>query len=271
MANQEMSDVVVSCSEGVQTLRLNRVAKKNALTGEMYETLTRALKEGDGDPTVKVHLFTGTDGVFCAGNDINDFLKNSQGDNAVANPVIGFVSTLPKVKKPMIAAIDGIAIGIGTTMLFHCDLVYATPSAVFATPFLDLGLVPEAGSSVLMPSRMGYARAVEMLLLGEKFDAERMSQAGVVNKIVPADQLEEVALQAAQRLAAKPPNALQQARALMRGEHQSLGSCMQAEFAAFSAALTSPEAREAFEAFLQKRKPDFSKVAGANGIVTQPE
>jgi enoyl-CoA hydratase/carnithine racemase len=169
---------------------------------------------------------------------------------------------LPQVVKPMIAAVDGLAIGIGTTMLLHCDLVYASPSAVLRTPFLDLGILPEAGSSLLLPRRIGHVRAFEMLALGAPFAAERAREIGLVNQVVPADAVEKTALDAARTLAAKPPEALALARRLMRGDPAEVLARIDAEVAEFKRRLASPEAREAFQAFLEKRTPDFRKLRG---------
>jgi enoyl-CoA hydratase/carnithine racemase len=159
----------------------------------------------------------------------------------------------------MIAAVDGLAIGVGTTMLLHCDLVYATPAASLRTPFLDLGLIQEAASTITAPARMGYPRAFEMICLGEPFSAERALQAGIINAIVPADQLEAIALKSAKRLAAKPRQALMTARQLLRQNFPDLGAMIDAEAAAYQVLMVSPEAREAFTAFLEKRPPDFAK------------
>jgi len=167
---------------------------------------------------------------------------------------------LPKVTKPMIAAVDGFAIGVGTTMLFHCDLVYASPAASLRTPFLDLGLVPEAASSLTSVLRMGHARAFELLCLGEAFGAERAREAGIVNAVVPATELEATALQSAKRLAAKPRAALMAARRLMRGDPAPIMAKLEEEAEVFRACMQSAEAQEAFAAFLEKRPPDFAKL-----------
>jgi enoyl-CoA hydratase/carnithine racemase len=159
----------------------------------------------------------------------------------------------------MIAAVDGLAVGIGTTLLLHCDLVYATPTASLRTPFLDLGLIQEAGSSITAPARMGYPRAFEMICLGEPFGAERALQAGLVNAVVPADQLEATAMKAAKRLAAKPRQALMTSRRLLRQSHEAISAAMEQEAEAYRTLMVSPEAREAFTAFLEKRLPDFAK------------
>lgn len=251
-------EIVVTREHGVQSLRLSRPEKKNALTRAMYEALCDAIESGDADPSIAVHVITGTNGMFTAGNDISDFLAAGIGGSNQNSEVLRFIRLLPVIQKPIIAAVDGIAIGIGTTLLFHCDLVYATPSATFATPFLDLGLVPEAGSSLLMPRIMGYQRAFEMLVLGDPLSADRALAAGFVNAIVPADALESTAQKAAARLARKPPEALALARRMVRGDVGDISQRIDEEAAAFLARLSSPEAREAFQAFLEKRPPSFA-------------
>lgn len=253
-----MDDILISITDGVQVIRIARPAKKNALTGAMYAAMTEALLRGDADPAVAAHAILGSDGVFTAGNDIADFLATARGEGGLSRNTERFIRTLPLVAKPIIAGVDGPAVGVGTTLLLHCDLVYATPGASFATPFLDLGLVPEAGSSLLMPQRMGYARAFEMLVLGEAFTAERAREAGLVNAVVGPDLLEPTVMKAGRRLAAKPPEALVQARRLMRGEPAAILQRTDDEVQAFRERLSSAEAEEAFQAFLEKRKPDFS-------------
>jgi enoyl-CoA hydratase/carnithine racemase len=243
----------------VQILRIARPEKKNALTGAMYGALADAIEAGDADDTIAAHILTGSGGVFTAGNDIGDFLATARGTGGLDKKVLRFIRLLPVVKKPLIAAVDGNAIGIGTTLLFHCDLVYAAPDATFATPFLDLGVVPEAASSLLMPARMGYTRAFAMLALGDPLSADDALAAGFVNAIVPASDLEATALAAAKRLSAKPPEALAVARRLMRGDPEIILARMDEEVAAFRERLRSPEAVEAFTAFFEKRPPNFRK------------
>jgi enoyl-CoA hydratase/carnithine racemase len=255
-----MSDeVLIQRMDDVQVIRLNRPQKKNALTRAMYDTVTAALKAAEADDGIAVHVVTGTDGVFCAGNDIQDF-ANRATDLGKPSGASGLIQTLPTLEKPLIAAVDGLAVGVGVTMLFHCDLVYASPRASFRTPFLDLGLVMEAGSSLLAPQIMGHQRAFELLCLGEPFDAEAAQRAGFVNRIVPADSLEVEALKVAGRLAGKPRAALVAAKRLMKtGAKDRALEQMGREAAIFSELLRSAEAREAFSAFLEKRKPDFAK------------
>lgn len=253
------ADVEIRVDQGVQTIRLNRAAKKNALTSAMYAAISDAIETGDASADVAAHVMLGTGGVFSSGNDINDFLATAQGGE-LPQDVLRFIRLLPVIQKPVIAAVDGLAVGIGTTLLFHCDLVFATPSCVFATPFLDLGLVPEAASSLLMPQRMGYARAFELLVLGAPFSSQRMYEAGLLNAIIPSADLESKALEAAKSLAGKPPEALAAARRLMRGDPADVVARTNQEALTFAKQLRSPEAREAFQAFLEKRPADFAKL-----------
>lgn len=256
-----MTELEISVHDRTQVIRFNRPDKKNALKSDMYTAMTEALKRGDASADVTSHLFIGSGGVFTSGNDIAEFLARATGASSLSTPVIGFITQLPRVTKPMIAAVDGLAVGIGTTLLLHCDLVYATPQASLRTPFIDLGLVPEAGSSLLAPLRMGYARAFELLVLGEPFNAERAREAGIVNAIVPAGELEATAMKAAKRLAAKAPEALALSRKLMRGDPSAVVARVEEEARIFGTRLSSPEAKEAFTAFMEKRPPNFRKPA----------
>lgn len=259
------TDIDVTVADEIQIIRFTRPEKKNAFTGEMYDAMSAALDRGESDDKIVAHVFIGSGGIFNAGNDINDFIRRSKagggtsGGDGIPTPSLSFIRRLPKVTKPMIAAVDGAAIGIGTTMLFHCDLVYASPTASLRTPFLDLGLVPEAASSLTAVQRMGNARAFELLCLGEPFNAERAKEAGIVNAVVPDDQLEATALKAARRLAAKPRGALLAARRLMRGDPSALSAQIEAESEVFKQCMSSAEAQEAFAAFFEKRPPDFAK------------
>lgn len=253
------TEIEVERGNGVQTVRINRPDKKNALTGAMYDAMTAALLEADRDGDVLVHLITGAGGVFSAGNDIGDFAKRAVDLNR-SGGAASLIGTLPMLEKPIVAAVDGLAIGVGVTMLFHCDLVYASPTASFRTPFLDLGLVMEAGSSLLAPKIMGHQRAFELLCLGEPYSAERAMQAGFVNRIVPAAELQAEAMKAARRLAAKPPGAMKAARQLMKGTPHDIITRQKREGQVFADLLASPEAMEAFAAFLEKRPADFAKL-----------
>ncbi|UCH47654.1 MAG: crotonase/enoyl-CoA hydratase family protein [Betaproteobacteria bacterium] len=262
-------EVIVEVHDGIQVIRINRPDKKNALKRDMYDRMAAALIAGDASDDVAAHVFLGVNGVFTAGNDISDFANqggaprgnnhrdDKQRDDKHGAP--GFIRLLPMVSKPMIAAVDGLAVGIGTTMLFHCDLVFASAGASLRTPFVDLGLVPEAGSSMLAPMRMGQQRAFELLCLGEPFDGQRAYEAGLVNRVVASEELEATAMKAAARLAMKPPGALAASRRLMRGDPAALLAQIENETEIFAERLASDEAKEAFSAFLEKRKPDFSQ------------
>lgn len=254
------TEIQVSRDGAVQVVRINRPEKKNALTRAMYDVMTAALKEADASDDVAVHMIAGAGGVFSAGNDIGDFAKRATDLNR-AGGASSLIGTLPLLKKPIVAAVDGLAIGVGVTMLFHCDIVYASPAASFRTPFLDLGLVMEAASSLTAPRVMGHQRAFELLCLGEPYSAEDAFRAGFVNRIVPAASLEAEAMKVAQRLAAKPPAALAEARRLLKGATpEEATSRIKEEGAVFADLLGSAEAKEAFAAFLEKRKPDFAKL-----------
>ncbi len=251
-----IDEVDVRAGEGMNVIRLMRPAKKNALSTAMYHAISEGLEAGERDGGVRVHVLFGSDGVFSAGNDIADFLGQGGSAGKGIDEGLRFLRLLPMLKKPIVAGVDGLAVGVGTTILFHCDLVYASARSVFSTPFVDLGLVPEAGSSLLAPQRLGYARAFELLVLGEPFSAERMLAAGLVNAIVHDDVVERIALEAARRLAAKPAEAVASSRSLLRGDLVSLGERIEAEVRLFKERLSSAEAQAAFTAFLQKFAAD---------------
>ena len=250
--------IETSVRDGVQSLTFNRPEKKNAITSAMYRALAEALVSGDADPKVCVHLFLGNEAGFTAGNDLGDFLAAAQGGEFDAN-ALAFLKALTGARKPLIAAVDGPAIGIGTTMLLHCDLVFASPKASFRTLFIDLGLVPEAASSLLVPARIGYQRAFELLCLGAPMDAERALGAGLINAVVPSGELEARAREAAEALVQKPQAALLAARDLMRSDHGAVEARIDEEIELFKTCLRSAEAREAFAAFMEKRAPDFAR------------
>ena len=241
---------------GVIVATLNRPEKKNALTGAMYRALREALVTASADEGVGAVLVTGEGGAFCAGNDIGDFLaeNKAQSEGARSGPGGEFIRTLARFDKPLVAAVEGPAVGVGTTMCLHCDLVYAAPSARFAMPFVNLGLVPEAGSSMLVPRRFGLGVASELLLLGETIDAARAREIGLVAEVVAPEAVKAHALAKAKALAAKPRAALLATRRLMRGDAQALYAHMEEELVAFAHALKSPEARAAFEAFAGRAK-----------------
>jgi enoyl-CoA hydratase/carnithine racemase len=252
-------EVEIKVDNGVQIIRLLRADKKNALTGPMYDAISAALDSAEKGDAIAAHVFIGSGGVFTAGNDINDFMIRSRDGSQDVAPSQMFIQRLPKVTRPMIAAVDGLAVGIGVTLLLHCDLVYATPAANFRTPFVDLGLIQEAGSSLLGPARLGYARAFELFVLGEAWTAARAAEAGLVNAVVPAAELEAKALAAARRLAAKPRAALLAARRMLKGDPALTAKTIADEVAVYKDLMRSPEAKEAFTAFLEKRPPDFAK------------
>jgi enoyl-CoA hydratase/carnithine racemase len=243
------SDIEVVREGAVLSAAFTRPEKKNAITGAMYEALIEAFGTATRDPDIGALVLSGKGGVFTAGNDIADFLAvalNQSGDL----PAWRFVTAVAEFEKPLIAAVDGLAIGVGTTLCLHCDLVYATREARFQTPFVNLGLVPEAGSSLLATQRFGRAKASELLLLAESFGAEEALKLGLVNEVLPQRELISHAMSKAAALAAKPRAALLATRRLMRGDPEALKAQMAAEMHAFSAALKSPEAHAAFQAFM---------------------
>lgn len=247
------NEVEVHAADGLNVIRFNRPEKKNALSVAMYRALSEALEAGERDGSISVHVVLGSNGVFTAGNDIGDFLASSDGSDFPVDDILRFVRLLPMLKKPIVAGVDGLAVGIGTTMLFHCDLVYASERSQFSTPFVDLGLVPEAGASLLVPQRFGYAKAFELLVLGEPFSAARMFEAGLVNSVLVPELVEDMALASGRRLAAKPATALALSRSLIRGDMVQLGERIEAELRVFKERLKSEEARAAFSGFLEKR------------------
>lgn len=249
-----MTDTITAHREGaVLVLTMNRADKKNALTGEMYSALTAGLAEANADPAIGATLILGQPGIFCAGNDIKDFIGFAMGGGLGA-PILDFLRALVNNRKPLVAGVDGGAVGIGTTMILHCDYALASEQAVFATPFVDLALVPEAGSSLLAPNLMGNRLAFELLVMGERFSAERAASVGLVNRVVPSASLAQEALAVAARIAAKPREAVAISRRLLRGDTAPLLARIEEEAEAFKERLRSAEARAAFEAFLSKPK-----------------
>jgi enoyl-CoA hydratase/carnithine racemase len=244
-------EILIENSDGVLTITMNRASKKNALTTGMYTAMADALEAAQKDDTRAV-VITGSEGVFCAGNDIGDFIKSASGDASAMKATLRFLAVLSRFEKPLIGAVDGLAIGVGTTMLMHCDLVVATGRSVFQTPFVDLGLVPEAGSSWLAPRLMGHANAFAMLGLGQKFTADEAHHAGLINKVVLDEKVEAAEL--AEALAAKPPEALKISRDLVRGDRSELYARMDEEAKLFGERLKSGEAQAAFMAFMSKGK-----------------
>ncbi len=247
-----MSDkIIASREEGVLRLLFNRPEKKNALDREMYGALIVALEEAGKDDGLRAVVIAGAGADFTAGNDLADFrdFKHS----LETFPALAFVRLLASLEKPLVAAVTGDAIGIGATLLFHCDLAYASADARIKMPFIDLALPPEGGASLLAPRRFGMAKASQYLLLGESFDGEEALRLGLVNALAPAERVIDLAMDAARRLAAKPPAALAASRRLMRGDPKEILARIDAEAALFAKALASPEARERFAAFFAAR------------------
>jgi enoyl-CoA hydratase/carnithine racemase len=243
---------------GVATIEIARPEKKNALTLAMYEAMADALRGACTDAAVRAVLITGQPGIFTSGNDLEDFMKRPpQGEDS---PVFRFMRALMDCDKPVVAAVTGAAIGIGTTMLLHCDFVYVSDEARLATPFVGLGLVPEFASSLLMPALMGHRRAAEKLLLGDPFTGEAAVECGLANAVLPAAEVANHARRVAERFNTLPPGAVRDAKRLMRQRgREAILSAIADEGEIFTTRLRSPEAMEAFQAFFQKRKPDFSK------------
>jgi enoyl-CoA hydratase/carnithine racemase len=248
--------VKIDTRESIASIELARVEKKNALTADMYAAMTDALAAAESDRGARAILIHGTRDCFTAGNDLKDFLAGPAG----ASEALRFISALSKVEKPLVAAVGGPAVGIGTTLLLHCDLVYAAPGARFQLPFVPLGLVPEGASSLLLPRIAGYQRAAELLLLGQAFTADKALAAGIVTEIVPEEALLARARAAAAAIAALPPASVRLTKQLMKQPIAAAVAAQMAEEARlFAERLQSGEAKEAMRAFLEKRKPDFSR------------
>lgn len=261
MTDTTQQDILVHTEAGVRTITLNRVEKKNSITQAMYAAMAAALTSAVDNADVRVVVLQGDATVFSAGNDIGDFLARQTGNDGLPqqSPVFQFLHALADFPKPLIAAVAGPAVGIGTTMLLHCDLVYAGDNAAFSMPFVNLGLCPEAASSLLLPRLMGYQRAAEALLLGEPFMAEAALEVGLVNRVVPPTEVNGVAQAQAAKLAAKPLSALVETKRLMKGgQRDEVKAKMAEEGQSFGSMLTQPAALEAFTAFMEKRKPNFS-------------
>jgi enoyl-CoA hydratase/carnithine racemase len=241
---------------GVATIEIARPEKKNAITGEMYHQMAAALDAAKADGAVRAVLITGQPGIFTSGNDIDDFMKRPAGEP----PAYVFMRALMGFDKPVIAAVTGAAIGIGTTLLLHCDFVYVSDEARLAMPFVSLGLVPEFASSLIVPQLMGNVRAAEKLLLGDPFTGADAVECGIANAVLPANEVVNHARRVAERFNGLPPGAVRDSKRLMRSARAKLATeTIAAEGEVFGARLRSPEAQEAFSAFFQKRKPDFSK------------
>jgi enoyl-CoA hydratase/carnithine racemase len=253
-----MSDILTHIDAGVMTITFNRLDKKNSITSSMYAAMADAVAQAATDAAVKVVVFQGHESIFSAGNDIGDFLN--QPPSTQESPVFRFLRGIATFEKPLLAAVAGPAVGIGTTMLFHCDLVYAGDNAAFSMPFVNLGLCPEAASSLLAPRMFGYHRAAEGLLMGEAFFAEAAQEVGLVNRVVPPTEVNGYAQAQARKLAGKPLSSLIETKCLMKGDTQAVLQKMDEEGKSFGRMLREPAAKEAFGAFMEKRKPDFSKL-----------
>ena len=254
-----MSDIVTERAGSILRVQLNRPAKKNAMTSAMYDTIADLLNAAAKDDDIRVVLWHGAGDSFCAGNDLEDFLKNPMGPDD--SPQSHLIEALINFDRPIVAAVHGFAIGGGTTMLTHCDFVYAGESAKFQMPFINLALVPEFGTSFSIPARIGYLRAAELIELGQPFDARRAAELGLVTSVVPDQTLLAMAMETAQKLAEKPASALQACKRLMREPVRSqLEKAARLELEEFSVRLRSADAKEAFKAFLEKRPPDFTRI-----------
>jgi enoyl-CoA hydratase/carnithine racemase len=257
-----MDEIITERSASMLRVELNRPAKKNAMTSSMYVTLADVFNDAAKDERVRVVLWHGAGDSFCAGNDIEDFLKNPPGPGNF--PQARLMEALVDFDKPLIAAVQGAAIGGGTTMLTHCDLVYAGESAKFQMPFVNLALVPEFGSSFSIPARIGHIRAAELILLGLSFDARKAADLGLVTQVVCDQNLLATASETARKLAAKPAGALQASKKLMKQSFsEQIKAAMKAENEEYSARVRSEDAKEAFAAFLQKRPPNFNRTTKA--------
>ena len=244
--------IVVTDQDGVRVIRMNRPEKKNALTQPMYAAMTAALGGADSSAAIRCVVLAGGAGVFCAGSDIGDFQKRAEG--GIASVTIDFLYALARSQKPLVAAVGGLAVGIGTTMLLHCDYVVAAAGATLSTPFVKLGLIPEAASSLLVPQRLGQPRAFELLVMGHALPAEAAKAAGLVNAVVDAAAVDDTALKAAREIASLPAGAVAVARKLMRGHLDDVVSRIDTEAAQFQELLRSDEARAAFAAFFARKK-----------------
>ena len=248
--------------DGVATIEIARPEKKNAITAAMYAAMAEALAAADAEGSVRAVLITGQPGIFTSGNDIEDFMSRPPGggSDAMDSPVFRFMQALAFCSKPVVAAVTGGAVGIGTTLLLHCDLVYVSDEARLAMPFVSLGLVPEFASSLIVPRLAGNAKAAEKMLLGDPIRPEEAVEMGIANAVLPAGEVLNHARRMAERFNALPPGAVRDAKKLLRErDRAAILEAIRTEGGVFGARLRSPEAMEAFQAFFQKRKPDFSK------------
>lgn len=243
--------VTITRRGGALYLRLNRANKKNALTQDMYQALLDGLNEAEADESIHAVVFSAEGDTFCAGNDLGDFLRH--GELSPQAPVFQLLKRLPEISVPLVASVQGAAIGIGTTLLLHCDLIYAADDAVFALPFVDLALVPEAGSSLLLPQIVGHPRAAELLLLAEPFGAVQAKDMGIINDVVPATELQSKTEAVVQKLASKPPQALRHSKRLLKTPVESTSVRIERELEMFMKALASEEAQRVIAAKSQRK------------------
>ena len=254
--------IATRIDQGILTIGFDRIDKKNAITAAMYQTMADALTAAETDNAVRVIVIEGKPEIFTAGNDLEDFMKRppTQGSDGAQPPVFQFLHAISHATKPVVASVSGAAVGIGTTLLLHCDLVYASDTAKLSLPFSQLGLCPEAASSLLLPRMVGYPRAAETLLLGEAFSAQEAVASGLVTTVLPLADLSDYVRQQAAKLAALPASSLRETKRLMKGDDvAAVEKKMAEEGDVFRRMLVAPEAKEAFTAFFEKRKPDFSK------------
>jgi enoyl-CoA hydratase/carnithine racemase len=249
-----MTDLIVSDDGPIRTLRLNRPAKKNALTREMYDVMAAALEGSATNGAIRCLLIAGGPGSFCAGNDIGDFMQAADGAGALSPPSLRFLYSLARCEKPLVAAVAGVAIGVGTTMLLHCDYVVAAADARFSTPFAALGLTPEAASSLIAPRLMGHANAFSLLVMGRPLDAGQAKALGIVSTVVSAADVEAEAMKAAREISDLPPASVLASRRLLRGSAEDIIARIDAEAEEFKLRLKSPEARTAFTGFLTRKR-----------------
>jgi enoyl-CoA hydratase/carnithine racemase len=255
-------DILSSKTNGVLTLEFNRPERKNAITAAMYQSMADAINDAEQDVAVRAILIVGKQEIFTAGNDLEDFMKSGRDGAIEDRSVYKFMMALSGAAKPVVAAVSGAAVGIGTTLLMHCDLVYAADNAKFSMPFVQLGLCPEFASSLLLTQIAGYPRAAEKLMLGEAFLAQEALEMGLVSKVLPAAELRAFAEGQAAKLAALPASSIRATKQLMKAARKGpVNDTMAAENKYFGAMLSAPEAKEAFTAFFEKRKPDFTKFA----------
>ena len=254
--------ILTTIEQGILTLEFDRLDKKNAITAAMYQAMADALRAADADPAVRVIVIRGKPEVFTAGNDLEDFMQRppTAGEGDQPAPVFQFLQQISQASKPLVAAVSGPAVGVGTTMLLHCDLVYVSETAKLSLPFVQLGLCPEAASSMLLPRLLGHQRAAEKLMLGEPFSAQEALQIGLATRVLPVAELNEFVHQQARKLAALPASSLRETKRLMKGgDKAAVQAKMAEEGEVFRRMLQAPEAKESFKAFFEKRRPDFSR------------